>query len=289
MVFPLLGAIGGFLGKAGAAAVLGAGTQLLGGYMQNRAARKAQAAQNAYNDPMNIRLRAEAAGFNPLLFVGPGVGLQNAPAPSGYMGAALADAGMLLADGLAKSKSLGRLERAERLNAKLTQRVNDLTLRPPVPGVYARASGGVGYASSDRSDRGSVVGGGVSDAAGALPPDGGLAPYLVDVRRDREVMPITDDGGFAIIDNPNLGRPFPVPAFNGEILDLGQGITLAGFYWLDKQRQKYGATVGPPRDDQPFIDAARRRRADVSLSPPEYKTVMRNGRRVRVLKSPWDK
>ena len=125
-----------------AEALIGVGGSLLGGLLGG--SKKVRAQDNAYGHVKGIMRAAEEFGFNPLTLLGT-VGASGGQPAQSYMGAALADAGMLLADGLAKSKSLGRLERAERLNAKLTQRVNDLTLRPPVPGVYGSLqSGGSG-------------------------------------------------------------------------------------------------------------------------------------------------
>ena len=78
--------------------LLGVAGSLLGGILGRNSERKAIAAQNDYNDPLNIRARAERAGFNPLLFVGPGVGNQMATGGSNYMGSAIADAGLMLSE-----------------------------------------------------------------------------------------------------------------------------------------------------------------------------------------------
>lgn len=133
------------------AGLLGAGSSLLGGLfgMSNAAADRRFNAQqikeqNEYNKPINIRKRAEEGGFNPLSFIGPGVGLQTgvAQANSGnYMGAAIADAGMAMADSIAnrtKVKQAEQLGALEIENAKLQNKLMQLTLRPKVEGVYAQ-------------------------------------------------------------------------------------------------------------------------------------------------------
>jgi hypothetical protein len=134
----ILGAVATpFLGPLGPA-LIGAGSSLLGGALSNKAERKGIEAQNAYNDPAQIRARAEAAGFNPLLFLGPGVGNQNAAASGAYMGAAVADAGMQIADQMSKNRELARLEKLSAENKKLAEKVQSMTIRPKVGGVYAQ-------------------------------------------------------------------------------------------------------------------------------------------------------
>jgi len=145
-------------------ALIGAGASLLGGILGNNAEKKVNnqniafqrennalqqklvREQNAYNDPLALRKRAEKAGFNPLLFVGPGVGQQmgvastSAPqiAASNYMGAAVADAGMMIADQMSKNRELARLEKLSAENQKLAEKVQSMTIRPKVGGVYAQ-------------------------------------------------------------------------------------------------------------------------------------------------------
>lgn len=111
---------------------------LLGGALGARNERKAINAQNAYNHPSAIRARAEEAGFNPLLFIGPGVGQQTAVGGSNFMGSAIADAGMMLADKLAKRQDLRKLDAYKAQNQALQKQVNQMTLRPKVGGLYAQ-------------------------------------------------------------------------------------------------------------------------------------------------------
>ena len=128
MVAPLIGS-----------AIIGAGASLLGGIFGRNSEKSAIARQNAYNDPAQIRARAEAAGFNPLLFVGPGVGQQTAVGGSNYMGQAIADAGLMAADKLSEFSAQQRLAKAMDANRRLSQQLTQATIRPKVGGIYARS------------------------------------------------------------------------------------------------------------------------------------------------------
>lgn len=128
--------------------LIGAGSSLLGGLFGRSSERKAIAAQNEYNKPVNIRARAEEGGFNPLAFVGPGVGNQTATGGTNYMGAAVADAGMMLADAMSKRKEASQVSQLERENQKLAEQVQNLTLRPKVGGIYAQREAVPGIGSA---------------------------------------------------------------------------------------------------------------------------------------------
>lgn len=121
-------------------ALVGAAASLIGGASSARAERRAIAAQNEYNKPINVRKRAEEAGFNPLLFVGPGVGQQTAVGGTNFVGQAIADAGMIIGDMLLKTGKgsyAAKLNQYQQQNEKLQQEVQSLTLRPKVGGIYA--------------------------------------------------------------------------------------------------------------------------------------------------------
>lgn len=110
------------------AALIGAAGSLLGGLF----APKPKWVTPNYQD---IRNKAEAAGFNPLtaLTSAPGQAMQGA----NYMGSAIADAGLMLADAFSQSKRGQNLSKVQAENDKLKERVQSLTLRPKVGGVYA--------------------------------------------------------------------------------------------------------------------------------------------------------
>lgn len=117
--------------------LVGGALSLFGANKAKKDAQKATNDMNDYNNPANVRLRAEEAGFNPLLFVGPGVGQQTAPAASGQMGAAIADFGMMAAEkisGLAEEKA--RMQNLQLQNEKLQKELQQATLRPKSAGLY---------------------------------------------------------------------------------------------------------------------------------------------------------
>jgi len=124
MGLPLLGAaVSGVLG-------------LIGAKKAAKEQANSIAEQNAYNDPSAIRARAEAAGFNPLLFVGPGVGNQTSIA-SPVMGQAIANAGLAIAGGLSDySKERAAQSALAQENAELRKVIDQSILRPEVPGIY---------------------------------------------------------------------------------------------------------------------------------------------------------
>lgn len=135
---PILGGL--FGSSAATAATIGAAGSLASGALGARSAQKAVDKQNEYNDPANVRARAENAGFNPLLFVGPGVGNQTAPAQSGHMGAAVADASMMAANAISgQAEGKARLQQLQLQNEKLQKEINAMTLRPKTAGIYGAA------------------------------------------------------------------------------------------------------------------------------------------------------
>lgn len=115
--------IGGAL-ISGASSLLGG---LFGGSKQ----------QYVVPDYAKIRRRAEKAGFNPL------TALTSAPGQvvtsQNYMGSAIADAGLLLADGMVKTAERdGEVSKLKEQNEKLMEKLRDATLRPRVGGIYAQ-------------------------------------------------------------------------------------------------------------------------------------------------------
>ncbi|WP_414896648.1 hypothetical protein [Rhodovulum sp. YEN HP10] len=112
--------------------LISGGASLLGGLFGSK--KKAKYVVPYYG---KIRARAEAAGFNPLTALTSAPGAV-ASAGQNYMGQAIADAGLLLADGLAKkAEKTGELQKAREQNAQLKERVQQLTIRPRVGGIYA--------------------------------------------------------------------------------------------------------------------------------------------------------
>lgn len=128
-------------------AALGVGS-LLSGFVgmgaqqaENRAARRFS---RKMSDPAFIRKRAERAGFNPLLFVGPSAGLTT-PAPGDAGGGALV-AGMQGASEVVSAAQALALQKAEleMRNAEL-ERINaQQQFGAAVPGVYGTTRGAPG-------------------------------------------------------------------------------------------------------------------------------------------------
>lgn len=117
-----------------ASALIAAGGSILGGLFGK-------------SDPKDVvpnyakrRRKAEEAGFNPLTALGVQASVGQS---ANYMGSAIADAALLLADGLEKDKEKSENEALKAKNKALQEKVTSLTLRPKVPGVYGqRIAGG---------------------------------------------------------------------------------------------------------------------------------------------------
>lgn len=133
---------GEMVAPAVAAAGIGAIGNLLGGLFGRNSERKAIAAQNAYNDPAAVRQRFERAGFNPLLGIQPGVGMQAATGGTNFIGSAIADSASAMAQAWSKTaqdKAEAQAVKAE--NEKLQRKLVVETIRPKVGGLYGRPSG----------------------------------------------------------------------------------------------------------------------------------------------------
>jgi hypothetical protein len=258
----ILGAVSApFLGPLGPA-LIGAGSSLLGGALSNKAERKGIAAQNAYNDPAQIRARAEAAGFNPLLFIGPGVGNQTAAASGSYMGAALADAGMQIADQMSKNRELARLEKLTAENKKLAEKVQNLTIRPKVGGVYAQrqAMPSVRASTGRQNENPNSVLSRQLSSSGGVVADTGLTPLpqslWIDSRREVDNKPITSNPGVIVTDNPLFGRIYS-PTLDGDEPVTWYDYPTVAFNWAgsrvaDRIRATYEFNEDQPK--RPSID-----------------------------------
>lgn len=119
--------------------LISAGGSLLGGLFGRNSAKKAQAAQQEYDKPINVRARYEEAGINPLLAFGGGVVGQSQPVSTqNYMGSAIADASMMVAQKLTESSEEKEvINKLATDNAKLQKDLQAATLRPKVPGIYS--------------------------------------------------------------------------------------------------------------------------------------------------------
>ncbi len=167
--------------------LIGAAAGLVGGFLDRKDRKDARRKADYNNSPQGIRDRAEAAGFNPLVFAGPGTGTGAQYAPT--MGGSLATSLSLAAESFTDARRL-ELQKTELELEKqrLEKLVKDTTLTPRVPGVYGRVqesiqgnagrSGGIGSGvSGPRVPAG--IGGGDSLLGGVNPSDNvhGTVPY----------------------------------------------------------------------------------------------------------------
>lgn len=169
---------------------------LLGGLFGRKSEKKAAAAQREYDKPVNVRARYEEAGINPLLaFQGGVVGQSQPVASQNYMGAAIADASMIIADEMSKRKEAQQLSQLQSMNARLQEKVQNLTLRPKVGGIYAGREQtptmrqALGYGGSyDAQGGGGPAGssGGGSPAGGAGGGVDSVLPGVETLTPDRE-------------------------------------------------------------------------------------------------------
>lgn len=118
------------------AELLGAGTSLLGGlFGKSKTLTPGRQLQSTVHHAVQA---GKAYGFNPLTLLGANVPSYT-PVNNAFMGQSIIDAGMMLADGLKnRTREAERANRLESANRRLQSTVRQLTLRPPVPGVFDR-------------------------------------------------------------------------------------------------------------------------------------------------------
>lgn len=121
--------------------LISAGASLLGGIFGDSDDGPENPSEAIHSTAKGARLAGERWGFNPLTLLqatGSGAASSWQSSPN-YMGSAIADAGLLLADGLAKrAEEKGEIARLKKHNEELAAKVRKLTLRPVVAGVYAQ-------------------------------------------------------------------------------------------------------------------------------------------------------
>lgn len=112
-------------------ALITAGSSILGAGMNAQARKRS----DRMNSPAGIRANAEKAGFNPLLFVGPGTGTGAQYAPT--MGNIIANAGAAIGNQVIDGEAL-QIQKAEleMENQRLQHLIEQTTLRAPIPGIY---------------------------------------------------------------------------------------------------------------------------------------------------------
>lgn len=236
--------------------LIGLGGKLLEGFFANRAAKqqRAQSVDDVKQQFVRLREGAELAGFNPLAVLGTASGIPAQAGSGAYMGTALADSALMIADSLARSKKAGTLNKVNALEAEnrdLLGRLTAMTLRPKVPGVYEQRAAN----AATVVDPGPYTGGsGLRGPAGSL----ALRPipntYPLDERRSVLELPVPSDPGFAMVDNPGI-EPFAVPTVNGELVGVTEAPVVGGAYLWDRfNRLGRFATAWIPDERDPEPD-----------------------------------
>jgi hypothetical protein len=227
-------------------ALIQAGGSLLGGLFGKKAP---SAGQNAYSHVKGIMRAADAFGFNPLTLLGAVTPMAGSATPN-YMGEAISNAAAIAADALSRRGApAARLQRAEEENERLQRKVDRLSLRPNVPGVY----NGVGVSAdvsplrahssvvdADSGWRFNPVGAPVRDVVGS---DVLGDVDAIDPRRAVEHKPVPTSPGVLKVDNPHLPFPVYVPSVDGDevlgpdIITVPLSIAASGVYAWSEKRQ----------------------------------------------------
>jgi hypothetical protein len=235
-------------------ALLEIGATLLGGLLSK------PKSKYVVPDYAGIRKQAEAAGFNPLtaLTQGPQGSVVTTTNP---MGTAFAEAALMLGQNLSKATATAKLQQAQSANAKLQAKVQNLTLRPKVGGIYARRQSvpslGAALGRSNVADA-RLAGGGVSGAASSTAVAGGGAAgsgvtdlpssYNVDLRREVQHKPVASTSGFMVIDSPLLDRKMYVATLDGdEPLKLGDLPSVAASYYTSPVIDRFVSNQAQPK------------------------------------------
>jgi hypothetical protein len=226
-----------------AGAALGAATTLLG---QNKEA-QARKDANYNNSPQGIRDRAEAAGFNPLAFVGPGTGTGAQYAPT--MGASMANLGALFANAGSQLEDIKfREAQLETENKKLEQLAIDRQLKANVPGIYGPAQSPAPVPRG-ASSAPAMQGPNVYDRPSSMlavprvakrPPAEPVQPVMPKSSIGSEGLTLApgrvikateyENGpGLMGVENVMTGGHVVIPGFDGEPMDVMQAVTVAPF------------------------------------------------------------
>lgn len=275
--------------------LISAGSSLLGGLFGKP--KKQSAEKNTYDGIMGqargAREASDRYGFNPLTLLGASSAI--GPSTSGnYMGNAIADAGMIVADGLAKrSEQLGQITKLSEENALLKKEIQNATLRPKIAGVYAQRQMTPSLAGAlGRSGKNDPM---VQTAAAVGQGSGGngsvrnnqLRPlpetYEVDPRRPADQEDQKSHSGFMVVDNPHLDYPIYVPTMDGDEplqwYDLPSAAMWGGGSWLKHQieqsRKRRAAKRPAPK---PFRPSTANKAEPV---PSGYKPITERNRDIR--------
>lgn len=215
-----------------AAPIIGAIGSLVGGLLGRSKTKSPTAEENAFGHVKGIMSAASTFGFNPLTLLGSVGAVGGGPnsVDNSSFGQGVSNAAMLLADGLTRNGGVAnKLNQYQQQNARLQQRVDQLTIRSPVPGLYGRSrlpSDPAVYGDGSYGSAG-VSGGRRADGASASVSGSGLPDLLTvdpaDPRREVEQKPVPTGPGVMVVDNPYVGRYY-FPTIDGDepvdLLDL---------------------------------------------------------------------
>lgn len=204
------------MGPLVGAALVQAGGAILGGLLGRT--KPVSAAQSFQSHMKGVMASAEKYGFNPLTLLGvnsPGF----SPGDNSSMSAGIANAGMYLGDALSKKTDAAKLQQATAQNQVLQNKVQSLTLRPKVPGIYGAPRMGGPDASSPVTPAATGVatpvpsGLNLGDTRELIKTDRGS---FADGRRPVDNQPVKSHSGYIVVDNPSLPIPLRVPTLDGD-------------------------------------------------------------------------
>lgn len=201
-----------------APALIGAAGSILGGLFGR--SKQISAGDNAYSHVSGIMRAAKKFGFNPLTLLGSVGQMGGTPADNSAFGQGIANAALLASDAIAaKRETAGRLNQYQMQNQRLQSKLNAITLRPPVPGVYGGApmpSDPEVYGAPNAETSSGVLPRGAGPAGGPFPIREKDAGFLADPRREYKNEPVSTHSGTIVIDNPALPLPAKVITLDGD-------------------------------------------------------------------------
>lgn len=163
-----------------AAAGIQAGASLVGGLLgRNKAVKPGdvvrQTAAGIMGQAYGARKYGEMYGFNPMALLGVSQPLVPQTVDNSGMGAAIANAGLAVADGInASTQAKAYTEALEEQNKELRKALDGATLRPKVAGIYGRATPVAGVAEPVAVEDLSEPGGQGFDIASSDTGSGGV-------------------------------------------------------------------------------------------------------------------
>lgn len=214
--------------------VLAAVGSVLGGLLGRSKQKVISAGDNFESHIGGLMNAAKKYGWNPLTLLqnGQAIGPTVLNTDNSAFGAGIANAFALAGDAvLNKRANAAKLNQYQKQNERLQSRLNAITLRAPVPGVFGRArlpsdpqvyGNGTDPGISVSEPRfGSGARTGPAGAPADLPPLVDVDP--IDPRRGVDNKPVANTSGFMVVDNPYVGKVY-VPTLDGDepvdILDI---------------------------------------------------------------------